>query len=53
MYGWLWRHLPGPAPVRAVILALAALAVLAACFQWVFPAVAPFMPFNETTVGDG
>ena len=19
MYGWIWRHLPGPTPVRAVI----------------------------------
>ncbi len=53
MYGWLWRHLPGPAPVRVVILTAAALAVLAACFLWVFPAIAPFMPFNDTTVGEG
>jgi hypothetical protein len=53
MYGWLWRHLPGPAPVRAVILLVAAVAVLAACFLWVFPAIAPFMPFNDTTVGEG
>ncbi len=27
-------------------------AVVAACFEWVFPAVAPYMPFNETTVGE-
>lgn len=53
MYGWLWRNLPGPAPVRAAVLMLAALAVLAACFLWVFPAIAPFMPFNDTTVGEG
>ncbi|MCC2307873.1 hypothetical protein [Cellulomonas chengniuliangii] len=52
MYGWLWRRLPGPAPVRVVILALAAVAVLAVCFQWVFPAVAPYMPFSDTTVGE-
>ena len=51
MYGWLWRQLPGPAWVRVVVLAIAALAVLAACFAWVFPAVAPVMPFNNTTVG--
>jgi hypothetical protein len=53
MYGWIWRHLPGPAWGRALLLALAALAVLTACFLWVFPAVAPLMPFNDTTVGDG
>ena len=51
MYGWIWRHLPGPAWVRAVLLLIAALAVLTACFLWVFPAVAPLMPFNNTTVG--
>lgn len=52
MYGWLWRHLPGPAAVRVLQLAVLALAVLAVCFVWVFPAVAPFMPFNDTTVGE-
>jgi len=52
MYGWLWRHLPGPTVVRVLILAVAALAVLAACFVWVFPAIAPYMPFSETTVGE-
>ena len=39
MYGWLWRHLPGPTPVRLVLAVLLA-------------AVAPYMPFNETTVGE-
>ncbi|MGN8244369.1 hypothetical protein ACTHAM_001271 [Cellulomonas soli] len=52
MYGWLWRHLPGPAGVRVAILTVAAFALLAVCFTWVFPAVAPFMPFNDTTVGE-
>jgi hypothetical protein len=52
MYGWLWRHLPGPTVVRVLILAVLALAVLAVCFAWVFPALAPHMPFNETTVGE-
>jgi len=52
MYGWLWRHLPGPAPVRAVIALAMALAVVAVLFVWVFPAVAPHMPFNDGTVGE-
>jgi len=52
MYGWLWRHLPGPAPVRLLLAAVLAAAVLAACFLWVYPAIAPYMPFNETTVGE-
>lgn len=53
MYGWLWRHLPGPTVVRLLIALLFAAGVLAACFLWVYPAVAPYMPFNETTVGEG
>jgi len=53
MYGWLWRNLPGPSWVRALVLAVAALVVLAVCFLWVFPAIAPYMPFNNTTVGGG
>ncbi len=53
MYGWLWRHLPGPTVVRLLIALLLAAGVLAACFLWVYPAVAPYMPFNETTVGEG
>ena len=51
MYGWLWLHLPGPVPVRVVILLVVAVAVLAACFTWLFPAISPLMPFNDTTVG--
>lgn len=50
MYGWIWRRLPGPWPARlGISLALIALAVFA-LMQWVFPAVAPYMPFNGQTV---
>ena len=51
MYGWLWRHLPGSAWLRVGMLTIAAAVVLGACFLWVFPAIAPLMPFNNTTVG--
>jgi hypothetical protein len=50
MYGWLWRMLPGPVAVRALLMLLLALALVAVCFTWVFPAIAPFMPFNDITV---
>ncbi|MFT4108262.1 hypothetical protein [Propionicimonas sp.] len=50
-YGWLWRVLPGPVPAKVVQAALLAVAVVAVLFGWVFPQVAPFMPFNNTTVG--
>ena len=50
MYGALWKVLPGPAWLRAALLAVLALAVVAVCFTWLFPAIAPFMPFNDVTV---
>lgn len=52
MYGWLWRVMPGPAWFRALLLVLLAAAVVAACFTWVFPAIAPLMPFNDITVDE-
>lgn len=51
-YGLVWRLLPGPKPVKVVVAALLVLAVVAVLFVWVFPAVAPYLPFNETTVGE-
>jgi len=50
MYGPLWRLLPGPWPAKALASLILALAVVAACFVWLFPAVAPFMPFNDNSV---
>lgn len=52
MYAWIYRHLPGPWWVRVLMLLLAAAAVIVVLFAWVFPAIAPFMPFNGNTVGD-
>lgn len=52
MYGWIWRSLPGPLAVRVLLAVLAVLGVVAVCFTWVFPVVAPYVPFNDTTVGD-
>ena len=44
MYGWLWRHLPGPWPVRLVELLALALGVVALLFYVVFPAADPHLP---------
>ena len=52
MYGWMWRHLPGPVVVRLLICAVLVVAVIVACFAWLYPAIAPHMPFNDTTVGE-
>jgi hypothetical protein len=53
MYGALFRALPGPTPLRVLQLLLLALAVVAVCFLWLFPAVAPYVPFNDQTVDAG
>ena len=50
LYAAIWRALPGPLVVR-VLLALVLLgAVVAFCFLWLFPRIAPSMPFNDNTV---
>ncbi len=50
MYGWLWRHLPGPWSARLGQLAVLLVAVLALLFYVIFPAVDPHLPFNDVTV---
>ena len=52
MYGWLWRHLPGPTAVRVVIALLLFVAVVAVLFLWVFPWVEPRLPFTDVTVDE-
>jgi hypothetical protein len=49
MYGWIWRHLPGPTAVRAVIAVVLALGIIALLMFVIFPAVEPLLPFNEVT----
>ena len=50
MYGWIWRHLPGPWPVRSLLaLVLVGLAV-ALLFTVVFPWAEHTMPFLDVTV---
>ncbi len=50
MYAWIWNHLPGPVPVKALISAVLALAIVAALFLWVFPWLEPRLPFTDVTV---
>lgn len=51
MYAALWRALPGPRWAKALQAAALAVLVVLVCFTWVFPAVAPLLPFNDGTVG--
>jgi hypothetical protein len=50
VYAAIWRALPGPLVVRILLATVLALLVVAACFLWLFPRVAPLMPFNDNTV---
>ncbi|MCM2388857.1 hypothetical protein [Streptomyces albipurpureus] len=50
MYGWIWRHLPGNAWLRAVLSLMLVLMVVYVLFQYVFPWAEPLLPFNDVTV---
>lgn len=49
MYGWIWRHLPGPLAVRIITAALLVLGVLALLLFVIFPWAEPKLPFNNVT----
>jgi hypothetical protein len=53
MYESLWRVLPGPWQVKAVLALILIAGVVAVCFLWLFPAIAPYMPFNSYSVETG
>ena len=53
MYGALWRLLPGPRPVKALLSLILVVAAVLVCFIWLFPAIAPLMPFNDNSVQTG
>lgn len=50
MYGWIWRHLPGPFGVRLVLAAAMVCAVVALLFTVVFPWAEHGLPFLDVTV---
>jgi hypothetical protein len=51
IYSALWRALPGPTVAKAAQALVLVALVVAVLFLWVFPRIAPSMPFNENTVG--
>jgi len=53
MYGPLWRLLPGRWPVKAFLSLILTAGVVVLCFLWVFPTIAPLMPFNDNTIQTG
>ncbi|QKW07748.1 hypothetical protein HUT18_16525 [Streptomyces sp. NA04227] len=53
MYGWIWRHLPGNAWVKALLSLLLVFLVIYLLFQHIFPWAEPLLPFNDVTVDEG
>ncbi|BCN44524.1 MULTISPECIES: hypothetical protein [Prescottella] len=50
MYGYLWRALPGPRPVKAALAILIAVALVLLLMEVVFPWVSAQMPYSDVTV---
>jgi hypothetical protein len=50
VYTWIWRHLPGPLPAKALGGLVLILAVGALLLFVVFPQVEPLLPFTDVTV---
>ena len=50
MYGWIWRHLPGPWPVQALQAVVLVAAVVLLLFTTVFPWAEQSLPFLKVTV---
>lgn len=53
MYPWVWRHLPGPLPVRLLAVLALLVGVVALLFLVVFPVLDPLLPFNDVAVPTG
>ncbi|MDR8407916.1 hypothetical protein [Nonomuraea sp. 3-1Str] len=50
MYGWIWRRLPGPTAVKALLAAVLAGIAVAVLWYRVFPLLEPLMTLDEVTV---
>jgi hypothetical protein len=47
MYSWIWRHLPGPLPIRAGISAALVLTAFAALWLGLFPWIYTHVPLDS------
>lgn len=50
MYAYLWRSLPGPRPVRVLLLLVLLVAVFLLLMEAVFPWVSAQLPYTDVTV---
>jgi len=51
MYGWIFRRLPGPLWVRLLTSLVLLAGVLVLMVQFLFPWMAQFSPFTDSTIG--
>ena len=51
MYRFVWRHLPGPRPLRVLLSLAIGVAVVSALYLVVFPALEPVLSVEDVTVG--
>ena len=51
MYAAIWRILPGPGWLKAIEALILIVGIVALLFLWVFPTIAPLLPFDQQTVG--
>jgi hypothetical protein len=52
MYPWIWRHLPGPWPLRLTTAVALAAIVVVVLFTAVFPWAEHTLPFLQVTVNE-
>lgn len=50
MYGWIWRHLPGPFALKLATAIVLVLGIIALLMFVVFPWLEPRLWFNEVSV---
>ena len=50
MYGYLWRALPGPRPVKALLMIVLVVALVLLLMEVVFPWLSELMPYSDVTV---
>ncbi|MEJ5928814.1 hypothetical protein WG915_09355 [Corynebacterium sp. H128] len=50
MYGYLWRHLPGPLPVKILIAVAIVVGIFFLLMEVVFPQLSDLMPYQEVAV---
>lgn len=50
MYAWIWKHLPGPVPVRIAIVIAALVGLFFLLMDVIYPAVESALPFSGVSV---